>query len=58
MLLGFLVALFVGDALAQRARLDDFLSPEQNYAVDLQWNAAEIKRALNAMLVGLTARSE
>ena len=55
MLLGFLVALFVGDALAQRARLDDFLSPEQNYAVDLQWNAAEIKRALNAMLGGNTS---
>lgn len=49
---GLLMALVTATALAQRVRVDDYLSPNQTYALDLQWNASEIKRALNAMIAG------
>lgn len=49
---GLLTALVTTAAVAERVRLDDFPSPTQTYAVDLQWNAAEIKRAINAMVAG------
>jgi len=55
-LLGLLMTLVMANAMAQRVRLDEFLLPNQNYAIDLQWNAAEIKRALNAMLADGSSR--
>ena len=39
-------------ATAQRYRLDDSLSPVQNYGVALEWNSAELRRALAALASG------
>ena len=38
------------DALAQRIRLSDLLSPQQIYTLDLAWHPNEVARAVNAML--------
>lgn len=52
---GLLAAVTVTTAAAQRVRLEEFLSPTQTYAVEMQWNAGEITRALNAMAAGNAA---
>ncbi|MGI9330720.1 MAG: hypothetical protein ACR2QB_08360 [Gammaproteobacteria bacterium] len=51
-LLVLLLSLATTNVFAQRVLLEEVLSPNQTYAVDLQWNAAEIKRALSVMMSG------
>ena len=46
------LAVAAPDAIAQRTRLDDSLSPVQTYAVELAWGPGEITRALNALVAG------
>ena len=40
------------DASAQRIRLSDTLSPQQNYALDLAWQPHEVTQFVTAMLNG------
>jgi len=39
-------------AQAQRVRIDDSLSPVDTFAVQLSWGAADLRRALNALMAG------
>jgi hypothetical protein len=52
-----LVALSVTShaAFAQRVLLDDSLSPQQNFALNLDWGPADVSRALTAMLANQDA---
>jgi len=47
-LTGFMVCAI--DASAQRVRIDDTLSPQQVYTLDLAWQANEVARAVNTVL--------
>jgi hypothetical protein len=47
-----LLVAFAMAATAQRVQLDDSFSPIESYAVELQWSATEINRALRALQAG------
>ncbi len=50
-LIGFLALLFASAALPERIVLDDSLSPQQNFSIDLKMHPHEIAGALAAMAV-------
>lgn len=48
-----MASLLVGfDASAQRIRLSDSLSPQQNYSMDLSWQPQELNQYIAALLQG------
>ena len=52
LLFGSILLLLCFDASAQRVRLSDALSPQQNYVLDLTWQPNELNQFVGAMLSG------